>query len=155
MQWQDDVLLDRCKELWQNTLGLGLAPVPEGAGDDDAASIASYVKVTGDFRGAIVLECPPAIARHAAAMLFSVDSETVPDDEMQDAVEELTRIVGKGIQRQFFDPGKVSAPKPLRLDDETSPVCAMEERCRLQLSSEGMPIRIAILEASETPATTT
>ncbi|MDH3628805.1 MAG: chemotaxis protein CheX [Acidobacteriota bacterium] len=152
MQLQDDQILDSCRELWKTTLGLGLMPNEESGSDGEQAAFASYVKVSGDFRGAIILECPAQIARHAAAMLFETDSETIPEDEMQDAVEELTRIVGKGIQKQFFDPGKVSAPKPLRHDDATSPVCAMEERCNLHLFSEGLPIRIAILESSQTTA---
>lgn len=154
MQLQDDRILDSCRELWMTTLGLDLSPNVDSKTDSESMPFASYVKVSGEFRGAIILECPRQIAKHAAAMLFATDSETVPEDEMQDAVEELTRIVGKGIQKKFFDPGKVSAPKPLRLDDATSPVCAMEERCNLHLFSEGLPIRIAILESAAVPTPT-
>jgi hypothetical protein len=146
-------VFETCRELWDATLGLRLerqeqeAPVEEGA-------LASYVKVSGDWKGAILLECPQSVSRHAATMLFGADSDEPTVEELQDAANELVRMLGRRLQPVVAPSGKVSSSKTASQGPQSPSLSAMKDRVRLDLSCEGRPVRLSILESVQeiTPA---
>lgn len=137
----DRQVLDSCRNLWEVTLGLDLE---DGAcaTDSDEESLKSYVNLSGDFEGAVVVECTESIMRHAAAMMFGTDTEKVSAQDLQDSLNELARLVGKSIQRTMPGTGKVSAPRPAT--GNTIP--SMRPVTDWKLSCEGRPVRIYLLE---------
>ena len=153
MSFDEQQILESCRQIWQNTLGLDLtAPVGDGENPED--TLASYVKISGDWKGAILLECAESVTRHASAMLFSVDADELPKQEMQDAVDELTRMVGKSLQQILAPAGKTSSPRSTEEGEETPALSGMRGVMRLDLSCEGRPIRISLLESEPVPAAT-
>ena len=134
-------IAETCRDLWEATLGLNLA---DGAGETDADEnvLKSYVNVSGEWEGAVVVECSAAITQHAAAMMFGTDSDDMSADDLQDALNELTRLVGKRIQSHLPSTGKLSAPKPFK-GNELGEMKGMQE---LQLNCEGRPVKISLFQ---------
>ncbi|MFO0556245.1 MAG: chemotaxis protein CheX [Polyangiaceae bacterium] len=52
------------------------------------------VTVTGGWNGAVTMTCTKTFARRAASSMFGLEDEDVTDDDMRDAVGELTNILG-------------------------------------------------------------
>ena len=69
MSFDEQQILESCRQIWQNTLGLDLT-APSGDGENSEDTLSSYVKISGDWKGAILLECAESVTRHASAMLF-------------------------------------------------------------------------------------
>jgi len=146
-------IVDRCREIWRNTLGLELTE-PEAGADSAEDRLAAYVKISGDWKGAVLLECPESVTRHASAMLFEVDAEEMAKQEMQDAVDELARMLGKSLQQLIAPSGKTSSPRPTEDGLETPALSGMRGVLELDLNCEGRPIRVSVLESEPVPAAT-
>lgn len=152
-------IVECCREIWRNTLGLDLN-APGGADANapstspDEARLAAYVKISGDWKGAVLLECPESVTRHASAMLFEVDADEMPKQEMQDAVDELVRMLGKSLQQIIAPAGKTSSPRPTEEGLETPALSGMRGVLELDMSCEGRPIRVSVLESVPVPAAT-
>ena len=135
-------IADSCRELWETALGLNLADGAAQPGPDENV-LRSYVNVSGEWEGSVVVECSAAITQHAAAMMFGTDSDDMSSDDLQDALNELTRLVGKRIQSHLPGAGKLSAPKPLK-GTELSAMRGLEE---VELNCEGRPVKISVFQS--------
>lgn len=135
-------IADTCRELWETTLGLNLADGAAQNGADENV-LKSYVNVSGEWEGTVVVECSAAITQHAAAMMFGTDSDEMSGDDLQDALNELTRLVGKRIQTHLPAAGKLSAPKPLK----GSEIAEMRGVQEVELNCEGRPVKISVFQS--------
>jgi hypothetical protein len=152
MSFDEERILESCREVWQAVLGLNL---DELGGEGDRSSegmLASYVKISGAWKGAVRLECPESVSRHACAMLFEVDADALPRQELQDAADELARIVGKNLQQLIAPAGKTSSPRPIEVGEEPTSLAGMRGVLDLDFSCEGRPVRISVMESEAVPA---
>lgn len=153
MSLDQNKILESCRDLWQSALGLDLQ-IGNGDPSADETKLSSYVKISGDWKGAILLECPESVTRHASAMLFGMDPEGLPTQEMQDTVDELARMVGKSLQQILAPTGKTSSPRATQEGTGNPVLAAMRGVMQLDLSCEGRPLRISVLESEPVPAAT-
>jgi hypothetical protein len=149
MHLDERQVLDVSRDLWTSQLGLNLAPrEADGLDTTNGEKVwSSCVKVSGPWSGAIVLQCPESIGRHAAAMLFSSDGETTTEEEIQDAVDELAEMIGKKLRTHLPETAKLSRPAAVPdIVEEATPLAGMHGQGELKLDCEGRPVRIAIFE---------
>jgi len=151
MSVDQNKILESCRELWQSALGLDLQVQGNGESADET-KLASYVKISGDWKGAVLLECPESVTRHASAMLFGMDPEGLPTQEMQDTVDELARMVGKNLQQILAPAGKTSSPRATQEGTDNPVLAAMRGVVQLDLNCEGRELRISVLESEPVPA---
>lgn len=145
-------ILETCQTLWQSVLGLNLDETNANGDGQSENLIASYVQLSGGWDGAVVVECAESITRHAAAMMFQEDAEELTASDLQDALNELTRLIGKNMQKRLSDPGKVSTPKPLPSGEMPSALASMRDLEQLQLDCEGRYVRIGVREGVAAPS---
>ena len=112
------------------------------------------VKISGAWQGAILLECPESIVRHAAVMLFAADGEETPEDDIQDAVKELADMFGKKMRPFLPDETKISRPSVVEDQDNCKALSGMQSLSELKLSCEGRLVRIVLFEAAPDLAAT-
>jgi hypothetical protein len=149
VQIDDSKILGILRDLWQTQLGLSLNPAVDEPEDEDAGpKLATCVKVSGAWEGSIVLECPEPIARHASAMLFESDGEETSGDDAHDAVVELARMVASKIQPLLPLESKLSGVAKISSENALE---GMRDLNELRLSSEGHPVRFALLENESQP----
>lgn len=141
-------ILSLSRDLWASVLGLNIGPAPtrrELAQQERVWS--SRINVSGPWRGAIVIDCPESVARHAAAMLCSADAESASAEEITDALSDLAKIVGEKMRSLLPASSELSRPSVVEPSIPPHAPSGMRDLGALTLSCEGRPVRIAFLEA--------
>ena len=148
MQVDDEKILNASRELWTTRLGLSVQ-VDETADDTQKEEKiwSSCVRISGSWRGAILLECPESIARHAAAMLFAADSDDMTEDDIEAAVKELADLFGKKMRQHLPEATKLSRPSIVEEQGQCKAIIGMSGLSELKMSCEGRPVRIALFQA--------
>ena len=146
MRVEEQNILSASKELWTSDLGLTVLPPAEANGSDERIW-SSCVKVSGPWQGAILLECPESIVRHAAVMLFAADGEEITDEDFQDAVKELADMFGKKMRPFLPDETKISRPSVVDDRENCKALSGMQNLSQLRMSCEGRLVRVVLYEA--------
>lgn len=81
------------------------AATPEG----DA--IAYQIDIHGAWKGVVIVESSVELARSMACGMLGVGGETVTDDDLQDALSEITNMVGGNIKSLLTSPSYLSLPR--------------------------------------------
>jgi len=87
-------------EIWSSILGL---EIEHGLDDDveilhGVKSLIGCIQITGAWEGAVTLFCPEPLARKATSAMFEMSEEEVGDEEIQDALGELTNMTAGNIK---------------------------------------------------------
>jgi chemotaxis protein CheX len=147
MHLDERQVLDVSRELWTSQLGLQLVHRPDAAATDRERVWSSCVRASGPWYGAIVVECPESIGRHAAAMLLSADGQAATDGEIQDAVNELAEMIGSKLRAILPQSTKLSRPTSIDGPAAGSMLLeGMRGQSDLTLHCEGRPVRIQVFE---------
>lgn len=109
MHLSSDDVTQIVTEVWTSMLGieaerLELAPVIEGP------AVAGSVGVSGAVDAQISLEMTATGAQQFAAVMFGLEVGDVSDDDVADAVGELTNMVGGNVKSLIADSGTLSLP---------------------------------------------
>ena len=148
MQVDEQQILNASRELWTSHLGLTVQIDETGDNAQPEEKIwTSCVKISGSWRGAILLECPESIARHAAAMLFAADSEEMAEDDIEAAVKELADLFGKKMRPHLPEATKLSRPSIVEEQGQCKALIGMSGLAELKMSCEGRPVRIVLFQA--------
>jgi len=148
MQLDERQVLDVSKDLWTAQLGLQLARQADGATAAEQERMwSSCVRASGPWYGAIVIECPESIGRHAAAMLLSADGQAATDAEIQDAVNELAEMIGGKLRAILPQSTKLSRPTSIEAPAAGSTLLeGLHGQSDVTLHCEGRPVRIQVFE---------
>ena len=147
MHVDDQKILSASRELWTSRLGLSVQVDETPDAEQEEKIWSSCVKISGSWRGAILLECPESIARHAAAMLFAADSDELAEDDIEAAVKELADLFGKKMRPHLPEATKISRPSIVEEQGECKAIVGMSGLSELKISCEGRPVRIALFQA--------
>jgi chemotaxis protein CheX len=80
---------------------------PAGTGDVTVGRVA----VTGEWRGWVLLACPPQLARSAASAMFDRPAGELTEAEVADALGELTNMIGGNVKSLLPGPSFLSMPE--------------------------------------------
>jgi chemotaxis protein CheX len=117
-----DVLLDHddivaiVEEVWTSFLGEDTGAEPRLVGwdrqaaDAVAAEMTGSVKISGAWNGSVSLGFPVRLAAAAAGAMFMSEPGDLKDDDICDAVGELTNMVGGTIKSTVPAPSVLSIP---------------------------------------------
>lgn len=103
-------LTEIAREVWTSFLDLGLSPWQGGAEPGADGSVTGCVHISGSWEGSVLLQCAEPLARLAAATMFGITDEELGDDEVADAVGELTNMVGGNVKSLLPEPSRLSLP---------------------------------------------
>lgn len=94
------------QEVWSALLGLDL--VPDATLPPASSTVTGCVQITGSWDGAVLLTVSTAFARQATETMFA--SDDVTEDDVIDAVGELTNMVGGNVKSLLPAPSQLSVP---------------------------------------------
>ena len=98
------------QDIWASFLDLPLEPVPADTVDTAAiAMVSGVVTVHEAWSGAVQLECSADFAAMAAQRMFAA-AESVSQVELDDALGELTNMIGGNIKSLLPAPSHLSLP---------------------------------------------
>jgi chemotaxis protein CheX len=133
------------KEMLVRTVGsvfitmLGLDVFPsESRRRPEGELLTSYVQLTGDWNGAILLECTRGQACSFAGLILSTDPPETVDDDVRDALGELANVIGGNMKCGMSTAAHLSMPTVVEGADYNIRVFRTKTRERLTFqSSEG------------------
>ncbi len=135
--------------VWSTQLGLelengqppGITPSlpPEGL-------MTGIVQISGEFSGAVHLICSRGVVRTAAGKMFSVAEGKLEDDDLRDALGELTNMVGGNIKTLL--PGSENISLPTVIEGSNYGVARLHSDivARTSATYEGRSLHVILLE---------
>ena len=134
--------------IWFSTLNMEVrraeAQIPLRQGGENFAT--GCVNIYGGWEGVLVIDCPAALARDAAARMLGCASVDVGSADLQDAVGELTNIIAGNIKNDFPGECRLSLPVVTEGTDYTVRVASGRLYCEVFLVCDEMPIHVALFE---------
>jgi chemotaxis protein CheX len=142
----DEQIVGIAQDVWSSFTGTALDAVA-GAVAPDAGDVAvGRVEVTGGWRGFVLLACPARLARTAAAAMFDRPADALGDDEVADALGELTNMIGGNIKSLLPGPSRLSMPAVTVGAAPADPPGAVFVNA-VSLACEGLPLTVSVWQA--------
>lgn len=113
-----DEITQIAAEVWSSFLGLELVPTTDDGVVPPWSVMSAVVRITGEWNGAVVLECSKAHAVAAAALMFTVPHVEVTLAQACDALGELGNIVAGNLKSLLPAPSVLSLPSTGHRDTE-------------------------------------
>lgn len=112
MQSIDDEIRVLAPAVWETVLSGRPEPHPEiPAGGNQFVS--ACVNISGAWNGSVAMRCDAALATKAAAVMFGLGDAEPSAVDVQDALCELTNMVGGNVKALLPEPSHLSLPSPL------------------------------------------
>jgi chemotaxis protein CheX len=131
------------RQVWSSFLGLELTALP-GAAVTDEPVMSAVVHISGEWEGAVQLDCPLRHGVVAAGLMFSADPDSLSEEEACDAVGELANIVSGNVKSLLPAPSALSLPSVTTGDAPAgrSPDAAVV--CQVELAGKAGPLHVTV-----------
>lgn len=140
----DDDIREITDAVWLATLGL---PVEDDAvAFDEGRRLTGCVVISGAWEGAVTVEVSAALARRAAAVMFDVEEADLDDEEVRDALGELTNMTGGNIKTLVGGMSRLSIPAVTEGHDYTVSIPGATIVNTVKLGCLSEPLRVTVLE---------
>lgn len=106
----EDQLFEITESVWSMILGLPLVRSAAPASPTHDRTLLASVQISGAFEGVVNLQCSAALAIDAAALMFARPAGDLRPEQVQDALGELTNMVGGNVEALLPDPCRLSHP---------------------------------------------
>ncbi len=73
-------------------------------------SLTGTVQITGDWNGAVMVECSDRLARHATATMFGMEIDEVTEEDVHDTVGEIANMTGGNLKSLLPGSCQLSLP---------------------------------------------
>ncbi|MBI3410974.1 MAG: chemotaxis protein CheX [Planctomycetes bacterium] len=135
--------------VWETVLNLRAEPeVAANGGIPAREFLRCRVDFSGAWHGAITLDCPTALARQAAGIMFDLDAAACTDEDTRDALAELGNVVGGNLKTLLPAPCSLSLPNVAAADSSTPPAAATQIRARSSYRCQGQAFAVTVFEHS-------
>lgn len=140
-------LTPRAVEVWNSMLGLVLE-IADGAGPTVAAGHRHWsgcIALSGEWRGAVTVSCIDPLARILAGAMFGMDPAEASESEIQDAIGELTNILGGQTKQVLGDRCVLGLPVVIEGDNFESTVPGSHAMVKLFFRCEGHSVEVSVV----------
>jgi chemotaxis protein CheX len=133
------------RDVWSSFLSMDLEV---GGGDPTATlpgrSVTGCVHISGEWNGTVFVQCSAEQASSAAEAMFMADPGTLGEDEISDALGELTNMVGGNIKSLLPEPSRLSIPTVAGGDNYTVRVPGASLVDAVTLICQAGPVHISV-----------
>lgn len=84
-------------DIWSTVLGVDVTSA-DTTDRVQGRSLTGTVQITGDWNGAVMVECSDALARLATATMFAMPVDEVADEDVQDTIGEIANMTGGNLK---------------------------------------------------------
>ncbi len=103
-----DQIAEITRDVWSSFLSMELELGPPAP--LSGATSTGCVHISGEWNGTVFVQCSVEHASAAAEAMFMAEPGTLGDDEVSDALGELTNMIGGNIKSLLPEPSKLSIP---------------------------------------------
>jgi chemotaxis protein CheX len=137
--------------IWDTILHLPLEVAGESALPGNRM-LSACVHITGAWNGAVSLSCEVDFASEAAAIMFGLVGSDPTTADMQDALGELTNMVGGNIKALLPEPCHLSLPAVVEGADYSMRIPRSRLVTRIPFRSGEHALHISLLQREEKAA---
>ncbi len=146
MKFNPDEIYQITATIWEALIGLRIDPGSPDSIGNRSRSIAACIQITGAWNGAILLDCPAEVARHAASIMFSTAPENATIADLQDAIAELVNMIGGNFKALLPETCYLSLPAVVEGGDYSARVPGSTLLGRVPFICEGQAMSITVME---------
>lgn len=133
-------------DIWATVLGV---EVEHGTAElDGVPSMTGVVQITGDWEGAVQIQCSERLAQQAAATMFMMDAAELSDEEVQDTIGELANMTGGNVKALLAGNCQLSLPTVTAGSDYRQSVPGARVVDVLEFVVLGEPLVVTCIERS-------
>lgn len=114
----------------------------------DMSRLTSFVQMTGDWNGVVLLECSPRQACLFAGRILSMEPPDIVDDGVCDALGELANVIGGNLKCGMSTGVRLSMPTVLDGRDYDVRMDKSEVRERIAFECSDGYFWVSLLEAA-------
>jgi chemotaxis protein CheX len=117
-----ELLAQIVESVFTTMMSLNVSPTDEPwlpAGD----RLTSFVHLTGDWNGAVLLDCNPRQACQFAGRILSMDPPEIVDDDVRDVLGELANMIGGNMKCGMAAGVSLSMPTVMEGRDYDMRIC--------------------------------
>jgi len=140
----DEQIVGITQDVWSSFVGTVIGSAAEEVALDAVDVTVGCVAVTGDWKGCVLLACPEQLARNAASAMFDLPAERLTDDEVADALGELTNMIAGNIKSLLPGPSRLSMPAVMVSASSTVRMPHAVLVNTVSLACEGLPLTVSI-----------
>lgn len=138
----------------QNVLGimLELSPESECETTDLARGERAFtgcVHISGQWQGAVIVQASQGLGELFAGKFFEISPDKVLDDDIRDAVTELTNMIGGNIKGQVPGPSYLSIPSVTIGTDFDFQLPGTDAITEVSVCCHGHPLKITLCESRQ------
>ncbi|MEK9629805.1 MAG: chemotaxis protein CheX [Nitrospinota bacterium] len=111
MQQFENEICHYTEDIWKSILDLDVKKTEDAFCPLGGESIlAGCVHITGEWEGAVALDCPVELAKKVASIMFQLKEDEITTDLIEDGLGELTNMTGGNIKSLLPEPCYLSLP---------------------------------------------
>lgn len=146
MELETRQICELAETIWSSMLGLTLTPLAEGSRQVFEGDIViGCIQITGTWQGALTFQCSGNLARTATSIMFDMPVEEADSDLIQDAVGEITNMLGGNLKGLLPGPSSLSMPAVAEGRSFTLGVCQSQVVEQVSFDCDGEPVLITVL----------
>jgi len=146
----DEEILGITRDVWESFTGRAI-DVADGQARPGGDVTVGCVTVTGAWQGSVRLACPARLARMAASAMFDRPADALDDQEVADALGELTNMVGGNIKSLIPGPSRLSMPAVTVGASPTVEPPRAALVTTVSLACEGLPLTVSVWREGPEP----
>jgi chemotaxis protein CheX len=91
-------------DIWEQILGLEVTPTQDSFNPaEKGITLVGCVQIMGSWEGSVELLCPAELAKKAASIMFGTNMNETSQEDIKDALGELTNMTGGNIKSIVHD----------------------------------------------------
>ncbi len=119
---------------------------PDANLPEDGGHVTGCIQISGGWQGAVLLQTTDAFARNVASRMLCLEYDDVTGEDIQDAMAELTNMVGGNIKSQVPGPSFLSLPSVTTGEDFDVALPHTQRVNDVTLEVDCEPMRIVLCE---------
>jgi chemotaxis protein CheX len=127
---EEDLLAKTVESVFTTMMDLELVP-SEIAWHPAGDRLTSFVQLTGEWNGAVILECSREQACHFAGRILATDPPGSVDDDVRDVLGELANMIGGNLKSGIAAGACLSMPTVMDGSNYDLRICGSEIQERL------------------------
>jgi chemotaxis protein CheX len=147
----DEEVLGITRDVWESFTGRAIDVVDGQLHRDGGGVTVGCVTVSGEWQGSVLLACPAQLARMAASAMFDVPAGELDDQEVADALGELTNMIGGNIKSLIPGPSRLSMPAVTAGASPTVKPPRAALVSTVSLACEGLPLTVSVWREGPEP----
>jgi chemotaxis protein CheX len=151
MELIDEQIRRLTPEIWDAVLHLPLQ-CQDAIPDSGRRTVSACVHIAGAWNGAVALSCDIEFASQAAAIMFDLVGSVPSTADMQDALGELTNMVGGNIKALLPETCHLSLPSAVEVADFSVRILHSRLVLRIPFRSGDHSMIVSLLEREDRAA---